>query len=448
MVLPTKLFLNVTNPNIFCSTPWYELHIYWDGSLGICCAEAHKLYSPDSRYNIARMSIVEWFNSEPVKQFRTRISGNARISQCRRCYDEEDFGGNSRRQRSNQKSVIFEQAFDESFQQSPGHQYFVNSANNNGATETYPIDMHIDLGNHCNLACKMCFPRASSKIAMQEVKWGIESSKQYVGTDWTRDQLVWNNFKTQLVNIHKLKNIHFMGGETLISPRFEDLVDTLTAHERFDVGFSFVTNGTTVNPALMNKLKKFSRVGIEVSIETTTPHNSYVRQGTDTSQVLKNIAWYQSQADNTTISVALRPAISMLTIGYYSSLLEYAWHNQLIIKSLLVTDPDFLNASNLPTDVKQHYSGTFDKIISKSSHITVDPDYNASDPNNYQTVIQQQAHMCKQLLNTPAHHNSLHNHRLLVEHCQRWDKVYGHNATVLYPELQDIWTQYDYTGST
>ena len=239
-----------------------------------------------------------------------------------------------------------------------------------------------------------------------------------------------------------------MGGETLISPRFEDLVDTLTAHERFDVGFSFVTNGTTINPALMSKLKKFSRVGIEVSIETTTPHNYYVRQGTDTSQVLKNIAWYQSQANNTTISVALRPAISMLTIGYYSSLLEYAWHNQLIIKSSLVTDPDFLNVSNLPADVKQHYSGTFDKIISKLSHITAGTDYNASDPNNYQTVIQQQAHMCKQLLNTPVHSNSLHNHQLLVEHCQRWDKVYGYNATVLYPELQNIWTQYDYTGST
>jgi hypothetical protein len=198
----------------------------------------------------------------------------------------------------------------------------------------------------------------------------------------------------------------------------------------------------------MTKLKKFSRVGIEVSIETNTPHNSYVRQGTDTSQVLKNIAWYQSHANNTTISVTLRPAISMLTIGYYSSLLEYAWHNQLIIKSLLVTDPDFLNVSNLPADVKQHYSRTFDKIISKLSHITAGADYNASDPNNYQTVIQQQAHMCKQLLNTPVHSNSLYNHQLLVEHCQQWDKVYGHNATVLYPELQDIWTQYDYTGST
>ena len=239
-----------------------------------------------------------------------------------------------------------------------------------------------------------------------------------------------------------------MGGETMIASRFEDLVNTLTTHQRFDVGFSFVTNGTSVNPDLITKLKKFSRVGIEVSIETTTPHNSYVRQGTDTEQVLKNIVWYQSHTNNTNISVTLRPAISMLTIGYYSSLLEYAWHNQLTIKSLLVTEPDFLNVSNLPADVKQQYSATFDSMISRASNVTVDADYNVSDPNNYQAVIQQQARMCKQLLDTPVDRDSSHNHRLLAEHCQRWDQVYGHNAKTLYPELQNIWTQYGYTGPT
>ena len=34
----------MTDKNIFCNSPWYELHIYWDGSLGFCCQEAHKLY--------------------------------------------------------------------------------------------------------------------------------------------------------------------------------------------------------------------------------------------------------------------------------------------------------------------------------------------------------------------------------------------------------------------
>ena len=300
----------MTDKNIFCNTPWYELHVYWDGSLGICCQEAHKLYKEsDKQYNIATMSIREWFNSEPVKKFRTSIAGNNRLSECRRCYTEEDHGGNSRRVKSNQKSVIFTRtAFDESFKQSPGYHHFLNSINSQGATDTYPIDMHIDLGNFCNLACKMCGPRASSTIAAQQVKWGIESSRQYLGTDWTRNQQVWNNFKQQLLELPSLNNIHFMGGETLLTDRFEDLVDTMIEHKRFNLCFSFVTNGTVFRPELLNKLKLFRRVGIEVSLETIDDHNAYQRQGTDTDLVLQNIKKYQQWCNGTSITVSLRPA--------------------------------------------------------------------------------------------------------------------------------------------
>jgi sulfatase maturation enzyme AslB (radical SAM superfamily) len=131
----------------------------------------------------------------------------------------------------------------------------------------------------------MCFSRASSTIAAQEVKWGIESSRQYLGTDWTRDQQVWNSFLQQLLDIPQLNNIHFMGGETLLTKRFEDFVDYMIAHDRLDLCFSFVTNGTAFRPELMSKLMQFRRVGIEVSIETADAHNAYQRQGTVSSHV-------------------------------------------------------------------------------------------------------------------------------------------------------------------
>ena len=320
---PTRLLPSVApNKNIFCNTPWYELHIYWDGSLGICCQEAHKLYSDsDRQYNIATMSIKEWFNSIPVKKFRTDILGNQQLTECTRCYTEEDHGGNSRRLKSNQKSVIFTRtAFDASIQQSPGYKHFLTSAEQQGHTDTYPIDVHIDLGNFCNLACKMCNPRASSTIASQQVKWGIESSRQYLGTDWTRNTEVWNNFKQQLLELPKLNNIHFMGGETLLTDRFEDFVDFMIDHKRFDLCFSFVTNGTIFRPELIQKLKQFRRVGIEVSVETVDEHNAYQRQGTDTELVLSNIKNYIELCNETSVTVALRPAPSLLSIGYYTEL--------------------------------------------------------------------------------------------------------------------------------
>ena len=439
----------MTNKNIFCNTPWYELHVYWDGSLGICCQEAHKLYQEtDTQYNIATMSIQDWFNSEPVRKFRTDILSDNKLTECHRCYVEEDNNGNSRRLKSNQKSVIFTRtAFDASFQQSPGHPHFLNSLEHGGVTNTNPIDMHIDLGNFCNLACKMCNPQASSTIASQQVNWGIESSRQYLGTDWTRDKVVWDNFKQQLVTLPKLNNIHFMGGETLLTNRFEDLVDTMIEHKKFDVCFSFVTNGTVFRPELLDKLKLFRRVGIEVSIETVDKHNAYQRQGTDTTLVLANIKQYQQWCNGTSITVALRPAPSLLSIGYYTELLQYALDNQVIVKSNLCYDPRFLSAEILPESIKQLYQLKYQTFLNQLSEIQVDSDYNASDPNNYRLVIKEQAEMCLTILQTPTPADSEQQLETMVRHCERWDRVYGYDARKLYPEFVEILDRYDYNVS-
>lgn len=429
----------MSNAGVFCNTPWYELHIYWDGSLGICCQEAHKLYT-DHSYNIATMTIAEWFNSEPVRDFRQRILKDSRLSECSRCYTEEDSGGVSRRQRANQKSVIFTQAFGPSFEQSPGRKHFDDS----GLTATQPIDVHIDLGNYCNLACKMCNAQASSRIAAQEVKWGIQSSQKFLGSDWTRDPVVWDSFKQQLLAIPRLNNIHFMGGETLLTDRFEDLVDTLTKHRRFDTCFSFVTNGTVFRPELLAKLIKFRRIGIEVSIETVDQHNAYQRQGTDTAQVLHNIDRYLEVCNGTNITVSLRPAISALTIGYFGGLLNYALQHKLIVKSLQVNTPRFLDPMILPSYTKQQYAAQYHEILQKLDTDGSTQDYNASDPNNYKLVVRSQAQMCINMLQQTSPDDTDQLRGQFVEHCKKWDKIYNLDARALYSELDAVWDQYGY----
>jgi hypothetical protein len=424
----------VTDQNIFCNTPWYELHIYWDGSLGICCQEDHKLYSQGS-YNIATMSIAEWFNSDPVTQFRQQVLSDSAVSACRRCYVEESTGAESRRHRSNQKSAIFQQAFADSFTQSPVQKHI----NISGTTDTHPIDIHIDLGNFCNLACKMCNARASSRIASQEVKWGLTSSAQYLGTDWTRNNQTWNNFKTQLLNIPGLNNIHFMGGETLLTERLEDLVDTMIEHGRFNLCFSFVTNGTVYRPKLLKKLSRFRRVGIEVSIETVDEHNAYQRQGTDTNLVLKHLSQYKEFANGTNITVTLRPAVSALTIGYYAGVMDYALEQGFLIKSLLVNTPQYLDAVILPQEVKLQYLKSYEKF---DTNVTVD--YNASDPNQIKNNIAYQAKMIVNILQTEQPGNADELLSQMVAHCRRWDTVYGYNARTLYPELQAVWDKHGY----
>ena len=434
----------MVDQKVFCNTPWYEAHIYWDGSLGICCQESRKLHTDNQKFNIKNISLADWFNSEPVRYFRKSLLDNTRTDICSRCYDEELMGGTSRRHRSNQKSVIFTRtAFHPSYEQSPGIDHFKLSEVD-GFTDTMPIDLHIDLGNYCNLACKMCWSGASSTIAVQNVKWGVEEHRQFLGNDWTRDEHVWNRFLNELLDIPKLKNLHFMGGETLLTKRFEDVVDFFILHKRFDLCFSFVTNGTTYNQQLINKLKRFTRVGIEVSIETATEHNSYIRQGTDTNGVLANIKKYKENCDNSGISITLRPAISLLSIGKYYTLLEYCLENKFLIKSLLVTDPLFLDVSILPKQIKQQYLTHYLSLLNRLADVNLNVDYNESDINNYERSIKIQVQQSINLLNQSEPIDQENLLEQMVEHCRKWDPIYKYNALELYPELAEIFKKYGY----
>lgn len=432
------------NKNVFCNTPWYELHIYWDGSFGICCQESHRLHSDDQRYNIKRMTMLEWFNSEPVRQFRLSMYGSQMTSACSSCKHEEQHNGDSRRLRGNQKSVIFAQAFEPSFLQSPGHSHFEHSKHNNGHTNTQPVDLHVDLGNYCNLACKMCNAQASSTIASQHVKWGLASDQKYLGQNWTKDPAVWHSFKQQLLSIPRLNNIHFMGGETLLTDRFEDLIDTMIEHRRYDLCFSFVTNGTVYRPSVIEKLKKFRRVGIEISMETVDKINEYVRQGTDNFQVFENIQQYVQHCNNTSITVTLRPAPSLLTIGSHVSMLKYALEKKLLIKANFCITPEFLDIRYLPANAKKLYLEKYQNLVNDLSSSNSNVVFSSSDPNYYQTVIKNHAQTCINMLNTPDQHNMSEQHKKLVEHCRQWDSVYKLNARSLYPELTEIWDQYGY----
>lgn len=384
-------------------------------------------------------------NSQPMQQARQMMFDTQRNAVCTRCYHEEDYSGTSRRHRSNQKSVIFTRGnFAESYLQSPGHNKFEASRYNQGAFTELPIDLHIDLGNYCNLTCKHCEPKASSGIASQYVKWGDATAQQYIGSDWTRNETAWKNTLVEIASIKKLRNVHFMGGETLITPRFVEFVDYMIQQQRFDLNFSFVTNGTRFDLELMEKLSKFNRVGIEVSIETTTAHNAYQRQGTDTDQVLKHLSQYQAMCtDNITITV--RPAISILTIGYYPSLLEFCLEQHLLIKSLMVIDPVFLDARLLPTEVKQLYRQQYTDLLHKYelSH-SIDHDYNGSNPHQADTVIKNQIVQCLNLLDTPEQPDQDFRLSQLITHCQQWDRVHGLDARLLYPEFKSILDKYGY----
>ena len=433
---------SLPSDKIFCNSPWYELHVYWDGSLAFCCHATPSVPYPveqKSQYNLKSMTIAEWYKSEPMQQARQRMWADTRWDHCNKCYREEAAGGTSRRYRSNQKSVIFvKENFNESFEQSPGYAKFTNTD-----YAGLPIDLHIDLGNYCNLACKMCTPEASSRIASQHKTWKMLSD---VPQDWTKDSKVWNRTITEIAAIPQLKNIHFMGGETLIQPRFEEFVDFLLAHDRTDLCLSFVTNGTVYNDRLLQKLKKFTRVGFEVSIETLSETNDYIRQGTNTSVVIANINKYQIECNNTSITLTLRPAPSLLSARDYWQVIEFALQHGLIIKSNLCADPAFLRIETLPSAIRTNYISNYKDLIEKYTldNVDLNYDYNESDPGNFKRTAKHQILQMISLLSDPDPDNQKVLLTQLCQHMQAWDQVYHYDARILYPELAQLLEDYGY----
>jgi hypothetical protein len=235
-----------------------------------------------------------------------------------------------------------------------------------------------------------------------------------------------------------------MGGETLLTPRFEDLVDFMIEHKRFDQCFSFVSNGTVYRPELMAKLSKFKRVGIEISIESLGPQNAYVRQGTDTHLVLKNIELYKSWCNDSNITIAIRTAPGLLSIGGYTDLLRYSLQNKFIVKSNMVSNPQYLDVVVLPPHIKAQYLPAFDQLLDELATVNTAADYNASDPNNVLQVIKEQVTQCRTALLTPQPSDADQQLDQLVQQCKKWDQVYKLNAREIYPELTEIWDRHGY----
>jgi hypothetical protein len=135
-----------------------------------------------------------------------------------------------------------------------------------------------------------------------------------------------------------------------------------------------------------------------------------------------------------------------LTIGHYHTLLRYCIERKIIVKSLWVSKPDYLNPNILPDEVRQQYIQNYQQLIADYNLASVDHlvDYNESDPNEIARIIASQADQCIAMLRSPRPLDSEEQLKTMVAQCRRWDDVYGYNARELYPEFVTILDQHGY----
>jgi sulfatase maturation enzyme AslB (radical SAM superfamily) len=423
----------MSNQKIFCNVPWTNLHIYWDGSYGVCCFERTPPHQDAANYNIKTMPLDQWYNSKPIIKIRNDIKNDEPLGMCKGCYREEQHGYESKRIKENFKTVIFtEQAFERSYQQSPYYKDFETVDN---TTTRLPRDWHVDLGNECNLACKMCFPQASSKISHYYDKWGLQTVS--ANNNWLLDDESFDNFKQAVLQVADLNRIHFMGGEPLLNKRFGLLLDFFLEHKP-NLSLSFVTNGTYITQELIAKLKQFRTCDVEVSLESVETNNHYIRQGADTNLILDNI---QRLLDNRTdtFNVVLRSVPQLLSVNNYDQYIEYAWRNKISVQGVPLTSPGYLQISVLPYKLRQTLKPRYQQLVAIfDEHVEFDTIVTGRNLGGLAQQLKKECEAIIHMLDEAEPANIDEMRAKLATWLMRWDREYALDARVYYPEYREF----------
>jgi hypothetical protein len=109
---------------------------------------------------------------------------------------------------------------------------------------------------------------------------------------------------------------------------------------------------------LWDKLARFKRVEIGMSVETVNAANDYVRYGGSIDTILSNIMHFKDCAP-ANVAFVIRTVPTLLTINYYSQLIDWCLDNDFLIDSYFATDPVWQQIRLLPDSVKIHLHAEF-----------------------------------------------------------------------------------------
>ena len=337
----------------FCAGPWFHMRINNNGSYEYCRWAAKSVASrTDAEHNIKDQSPADYFQYSMAPIRKAMLAGEA-IQSCHECYRQEPHGKVSGRQRQLLKAGIRQIHWAKTLHSSPMYDDFVYSQDHQGVTQRSVTDWQIDLGNHCNSACVFCNPHSSSRLASEFLRIGLIS--QVPPTNWCEDPVLLDRFIQHLVSSPKLRYLHFIGGETLITPGFarilRALIDSGVAAR---VTMGFTTNLTVWDQDIVDLLTQFQQVNLGVSVETLTPVNDYVRWPSKIARTISILDQWRLLAEQQNWLMQLRVTPNCLTIHELHTVYDYAWQHEISVESCnFLHEPAFLRISVLPRSERQ-----------------------------------------------------------------------------------------------
>ena len=352
----------------FCSSPWFHIRLTYNGNFNECRWYKDVKTKP---INIENTSMLEFYNSDRMRQLRSALLDGQSPPGCSSCYYQDKFGKLSGRTRQLLKSGVQIDDFDRTVRSSPHYQQFLHSHENSGHGDYQPVDLQIDLGNVCNSACIMCDPVSSSRLHTDYIKLHkinstlFENPSKY--TSWTQNLDILDCFIAELIAIPNLKYIHFLGGETLYDEAFYTICDrVIAAGISKNIIIGTTTNGTIHNNRIDHLISQFKEFHLGISIEAVSSLNDYIRYPGKIDPILSNIDKFLALRSSTGLYVSLRITPNIFTISEIDQLFEYMIEKNVIAESCnILFKPECLRIELLPENIRQHTIDKLDQLIVK-----------------------------------------------------------------------------------
>ena len=322
----------------FCSSPWFHMRVTNSGGMTYCRWTDKSI----SQVNIKDVDPVKFFQQH-MNDIRQGMLDGRSLDGCKNCYRMEQHNKVSGRQKQLLKVGVRLEQFEKTLVSSP----WVDTFRSKEFTQL-PQDWQIDLGNYCNSACIFCHPGASSKLAAEWKRIGLID--QMPPQNWTDSPELVNKFIATLEQSKHIQYLHFIGGETLITPAFRTILKALIRaglNQTATIGFT--TNLITWDQEIVDLLTQFSGVNLGMSIESFDPINDYVRWPATLPKVHETLDQWLHMAKTHGWLMQFRTTPTILTIDSLLSVYQYAWDHGIAIESCNFLDkPEVMRPSVMP----------------------------------------------------------------------------------------------------
>jgi len=330
--------------------PFTGLATREDGAICACC-RSHPVGFIDKE------SLEEIWNNDTMTRIRKSVLTNIRPPECEPCFNLEDQGVESLRQRHIRGAIPEARV-----------NLYPNALDSLNDDYTMPFEiptMELKLNNLCNLKCRMCHPMDSTSWN----DWGVV--KEYYKKE--------NNIMYAIVEEHDLerkpfldkfqdspewwaslekllpyfRRVEFAGGEPLMDPQHYRILDMLAPYGH-QIEIKYATNLSMLgksNRTIWEYWPKFKSVAVNVSIDGLWNSYEYVRGNASFAELINNIKQIQTIPNISRIVGAVTVQVSNILI--LDKMIEYFLNDLgIIFHTHRVEYPKLLSAQVLPQDLR------------------------------------------------------------------------------------------------